>query len=538
MHLFTSFMNWPALRWPRATWLRFKGHFPERQLFIRSRGKVHFLNFSYRKQMAILAVATVPLAIVLAGAFGLALQQSWVAARDHRIAELLQTKERLTAEKVLLVGELMRSRKDYSLVTRRIEEKHSALDEMQQARTSLEQWVSQLRGDLETLEAERRRRRDELSAELRRRQAELAAERRLRLSQLSNERARRYADNAALIQRFEHLREQLTRATYLRDEPKGSLVSVPRLMRLSYGSGFEANSVDVPAAERPAIALEFEATNRLLALTAAERDNARRLSRNLEVRSKHLENRLTDLQEMQNSLIARIENGTEAHIGELEKVIKLTGLDVEGLLDRMGDTAEGIGGPLVGIAAPEGMSELAPTPLSHPDSTDTLEDRFSNAINRMGAKLARWSALNNVAERLPLAAPVTPYKLSSRFGKRRDPFTKRWAQHEGVDLSAPRRSPVLATAPGRVSFVGWKGAYGRMIEIDHGYGLKTRYGHLYRTYVKKGDQVIKQERIAVIGSSGRSTGRHLHYEVRFDGQPLDPKTFLKAGDHVFKDGQK
>jgi murein DD-endopeptidase MepM/ murein hydrolase activator NlpD len=137
-----------------------------------------------------------------------------------------------------------------------------------------------------------------------------------------------------------------------------------------------------------------------------------------------------------------------------------------------------------------------------------------------------------------LAAPVTPYKLSSRFGKRRDPFTKRWAQHEGVDLSAPRRSPVLATAPGRVSFVGWKGAYGRMIEIDHGYGLKTRYGHLYRTYVKKGDQVIKQERIAVIGSSGRSTGRHLHYEVRFDGQPLDPKTFLKAGDHVFKDGQK
>ncbi len=77
-----------------------------------------------------------------------------------------------------------------------------------------------------------------------------------------------------------------------------------------------------------------------------------------------------------------------------------------------------------------------------------------------------------------------------------------------------------------------------MIEIDHGYGLKTRYGHLYRIYVKRGEKVAKRQRIAVIGSSGRSTGRHLHYEVRYDDQLLDPTTFLKAGDHVFKDGQK
>ena len=77
-----------------------------------------------------------------------------------------------------------------------------------------------------------------------------------------------------------------------------------------------------------------------------------------------------------------------------------------------------------------------------------------------------------------------------------------------------------------------------MIEIDHGFGLKTRYAHLYRVHIKNGEKVTKQQRIGVVGSSGRSTGRHLHYEVRFDDRTLDPLTFLKAGDHVFKNGQK
>ena len=489
----------------RRLWKGVEELFPERQLFIRSRGRVHFLTLSKRKQMALLVIPLVPVLVVTAGAISLGLQQTWIFSRDLRIATLLETQRYLIEERESLSTELSLSQEHYSAVTNRLERKHAALDRMLQTRTSLERRVGQLRASLIALETELRLRR---------------------------------ADHASLSQRYRQLREQLTQTSYLRSEPDGSQVATPTLLRLSLGKYFEEDGPVATAPERPKTEVAFEATNRLLALTAAERDSARLANSNLETRTKQLENRLTGLQEMQNSLIARIESGTEAYIGELERVIKLTGLDVEGLLDRIEGTVEGIGGPLIGIAAPEGVSELAPTPNSHPESSDTLEDRFSQAINRMGAKLARWSALSAVAESLPLTAPVIPYRVTSSFGKRRDPFTKRWARHEGVDLAAPYRSPVLATAAGRVSFVGWKGPYGRMIEIDHGYGLKTRYGHLYRTYVKRGEKVAKRQRIAVIGSSGRSTGRHLHYEVHYDDRVLDPTTFLKAGDHVFKDRQE
>ncbi len=489
----------------KLTWNDLKAIFPERQLFIRSRGQFHFQTLSPRKQMALLAISIVPLLLIVAGLIGLGLQQSTIATREGRIAELMEEQSRLIDNKDVLIAELAFSKQHYREVTSQLELKHATLDKLLQARTSLEQRVLRLRASLAALETER---------ELRR------------------------ADQIALGRRHEHLRERLTRTSYLSAEPEGSLAAEPKLLQLSLGYGFGPDATASTLPERPRTEFALQSTNRLLAFTAAERDAVRLENRDLQTRSQQLENRLTDLQEMQNSLIARIESGTEAHIGELEKVIQLTGLDVDRLLERMEGLSEGVGGPFVGITAPNSVSELTPTPQSHPESTDTMENRFSHAVNRMGVKLARWSALSVLAERLPLAAPVEPYRLTSRFGKRRDPFTKRVGRHEGVDLAGARRSPILAAASGRVSYSGRKGPYGRLIEIDHGYGLKTRYGHLYRSYVKVGDEVTKGERIAVMGSSGRSTGRHLHYEVHYDDQPLDPTTFLKAGDHVFKDGQK
>lgn len=130
---------------------------------------------------------------------------------------------------------------------------------------------------------------------------------------------------------------------------------------------------------------------------------------------------------------------------------------------------------------------------------------------------------------LPLLAPLARYRITSDFGPRRDPVTGRQARHEGIDLAAPARAQVLSTAPGVVVTVSWEGAYGRMVEVDHGFGLKTRYGHLAQTLVRPGQAVRAGDPLGVIGSSGRSTGRHLHYEVRVKGQAVDPMRFLQAG---------
>ena len=135
---------------------------------------------------------------------------------------------------------------------------------------------------------------------------------------------------------------------------------------------------------------------------------------------------------------------------------------------------------------------------------------------------------------LPLTAPLESYRVTSGFGDRTDPFNGEPALHEGIDLIGPLRSPVLSTAPGRVVFAGRKGSYGRMVEIDHGLGIRTRYAHLQSIAVKVGDRVEFRQKLGVMGSSGRSSGAHVHYEVLVNGKPKNPMNFLKAGKNVLK----
>ena len=133
---------------------------------------------------------------------------------------------------------------------------------------------------------------------------------------------------------------------------------------------------------------------------------------------------------------------------------------------------------------------------------------------------------------LPLSAPLAHYVVASPFGVRADPINEHEAFHTGLDFDAPYRSPVYNTAPGVVVFAGWAGAYGRMVEIDHGHGIHTRYCHLNRITVAMGQKLKRRVRIGLLGSTGRSTGPHVHYEVRVDGVPQDPEKFLRAGRSV------
>ena len=107
--------------------------------------------------------------------------------------------------------------------------------------------------------------------------------------------------------------------------------------------------------------------------------------------------------------------------------------------------------------------------------------------------------------------------------------------HYGLDMGGVYKTSVYATAPGKVTHAGWNGRYGRMVEIDHGNGVKTRYGHMQKTLVTKGQEVRFRQKVGLLGSSGRSTGAHLHYEVVFKGRPMNPTNFIKAGRYVFQD---
>ena len=135
--------------------------------------------------------------------------------------------------------------------------------------------------------------------------------------------------------------------------------------------------------------------------------------------------------------------------------------------------------------------------------------------------------------RLPSSMPITNYPyLSSSYGWRRNPVTHRYAMHEGLDFAAPSGTPILAASGGVVLEARYQSGYGNAVEIDHGDGMITRYAHASKLLVKPGELVGRGQEIALVGSTGQSTGPHLHFEVRLAGQPLDPRLFLKSQDAV------
>ncbi|APW64863.1 MULTISPECIES: M23 family metallopeptidase [Arcobacteraceae] len=145
---------------------------------------------------------------------------------------------------------------------------------------------------------------------------------------------------------------------------------------------------------------------------------------------------------------------------------------------------------------------------------------------------------------IPNGKPLDKIKVSSNFGYRINPITKRKQFHRGIDLAAPRKTPIRATADGIVEHVQSKnvGDYGRVIKVSHNYGFKTTFAHMHKTYVKVGEIVKKGQIIGLVGSSGRSSGPHLHYEIRYASTLLSPKNFinwnLNTYESIFKKERK
>ena len=235
-----------------------------------------------------------------------------------------------------------------------------------------------------------------------------------------------------------------------------------------------------------------------------------------------LEARLDHLLPVQLALASELKNEVDRDTGRFAEAITLAGLKPETLLDQAHAEPGGIGGPEISI------------PVSTSKGCDSS---FYETALAATATFEDYSELAAALHAMPLAEPVQGEGewLSSSFGTRQDPITKQLAFHSGMDFSGPRGSDVRVTAPGKVIFAGRNGAYGNSVEIDHGYGLKTRYGHLDEIFATVGSQLDEGDVVGTLGMTGRTTGPHLHYEVWFKDTIRNPWKFLRAGRYVLEE---
>lgn len=235
------------------------------------------------------------------------------------------------------------------------------------------------------------------------------------------------------------------------------------------------------------------------------RDAEGRPGRAAAERLQGLESALDAVQAAQARALGRVAAGAARRMQRLRGVIRGAGLDPARF---EGPPPAAMGGPLVPVSG----------------------DAFAETLEAAQRAVDEAERLHRLAGNLPLRRPILgASSMSSPFGARLDPFTRGLALHTGLDLKAEFGEAARATAPGRVTLAEAAGGYGNMVEIDHGHGLTTRFAHLARIAVVPGQIVAAGQVVGRVGSTGRSTGAHLHYETRVDGEPVDPERFLDAG---------
>lgn len=213
-------------------------------------------------------------------------------------------------------------------------------------------------------------------------------------------------------------------------------------------------------------------------------------------------------------IFAQLEEAVELSVKPLDDMFAKVGVNTDKLLETVRQGYEGTGGPL--------------TPMGYSSRGNAAISESEARANEVVISLGKVNNYRIAVSNLPLAMPV---KSAFRFTS---PFGKRWGRaHEGIDLAGPVGTPIYATGDGVVIFAGWQRGYGNVIKIKHAIGTETRYGHLSKIRVKAGQQVSRNSLIGDMGNTGRSTGPHLHYEVRVDGKAVNPMSFIKAAQNVF-----
>ena len=231
-------------------------------------------------------------------------------------------------------------------------------------------------------------------------------------------------------------------------------------------------------------------------------------ARGLNATLARVEHSLDRVEQRQAGTLASLEESIAAKARRTRGILVDLGLDVTKVAGVAAKPA--LGGPFVPI-----RGDLA---------------TFERQLNRITDARAHLERLNRAVQTVPIRKPLAGESdTTSGFGVRMDPFIRSPAMHTGLDFRAGSGEPVRATAAGKVTSAGWQGGYGKMVEIDHGNGFSTRYGHLSQVLVEEDQPIKPGQVVGRVGSTGRSTGPHLHYETRIDGEAVDPHKFLRAG---------
>lgn len=269
--------------------------------------------------------------------------------------------------------------------------------------------------------------------------------------------------------------------------------------------------------ENATLADTVAALNQTLTEVAEERDNVSAEEAQLTLRIEDLSAELEKGAARRGRVLEQLEEATQLSLGAMEGVLEKSGVKVEPILDAVRREFSGQGGPFLPAEEYEALAD---------------DDADLSRIAPLMSDLERLAVLRVAVERLPFARPVRGARPTSGFGYRHDPVNGRRALHSGSDFAGPRGTAIYATAAGEVVEAGWVRGYGRVIKVRHAFDYETVYAHLHRIRVKVGDVVERGDRIGDMGNSGRSTGTHLHYEVRINGKAVNPAKYIEAARHV------
>jgi murein DD-endopeptidase MepM/ murein hydrolase activator NlpD len=256
-----------------------------------------------------------------------------------------------------------------------------------------------------------------------------------------------------------------------------------------------------------------------LARTAAERDQVVIDAQDALVQAEDLNQELAIMRDQNDAIFRQLEEAMAVSVAPLDKMFRSAGMPTDRMLETVRRGYSGQGGPLMPLSFSTRGEE---------QSADTLR------ANRLLNQMDRLNLYRIAAQKAPFANPVkNAFRFTSQFGFRRDPKTGGRRMHSGVDFAAGTGTPLYATADGVVSHAGWASGYGRLVKVQHEFGIETRYAHMSKMRVKVGQRVSRGQHIGDMGASGRVTGVHLHYEVRIGGKAVNPMIFIKAANDVF-----
>ncbi|SDH96637.1 M23 family metallopeptidase [Lutimaribacter saemankumensis] len=291
------------------------------------------------------------------------------------------------------------------------------------------------------------------------------------------------------------------------------------LTALKNESADDATGGSVLANAGPTAESTLDMLSMALAQTAAERDQIVADAQDALLQADELSLKLKLMQDQNDQIFRQLEEAMAISVKPLDKMFRAAGMNTDSLINQVRRGYSGQGGPL--------------TPISF-STKGEMPAYGADRANRLLDQMDRLNLYRIAAESAPFAIPVKAgYRFTSGFGYRRDPKTGGRRLHKGVDFAGPVGTPLYATADGVVTHAGWLSGYGRLVKIQHQFGIETRYAHMSRLNVKVGQRVSRGERIGDMGASGRVTGPHLHYEVRVGGKAVNPMIYIKAANDVF-----